>query len=650
MSKETDKKKTTKKLSKEEMKQKRTEEKQRLRLEQEERNRKLESERELAIKLRKAEVAARKEAIKNREPFKGLQINPTVSLFDEAGKEKVGERNWVRFGFDIHPQVTIASSLILILFITLTLMFPTEAQNLFDEILTIITKNTGWFMIFSANVFIIAALFFAFSRYGKIIIGGQEAKPEFTRFAWYAMLLSAGMGIGLLFWSVAEPILHLGTPSPMFDAIEPNSPAAAQAAMASTFFHWGIHPWAIYAIVGLGLAFFSYNKGLPLTIRSLFYPLIGNKIYGLWGNIIDVLSVLATLMGLATSLGLGVSQVNAGLNHLFGIGISTTTQVILIAVITGFATVSVVMGLDGGVKRLSEINMILAGIFLIFVLIAGPTVYLLSGFTQNIGYYIANFMEMSLWAETFRATNWQGGWTVFYWAWWISWSPFVGMFIARISKGRSVKEFIVGVIIIPTVISFLWMSVFGGTAIFQQLNGVSDLTSIIEVDESLALFSMLDNLPISGVLSIVGIILVTVFFVTSSDSGSLVVDHLTSGGKMDSPVPQRIFWAVMEGVVAATLLIGGGLTALQTASIITGLPFTIILLVMIYSLYLGLRQEFLIERAVDQKLQQVTDDHIISEVIQSRVHDEALVDAVTEILAEDAPSDNGEDSSSPHQS
>lgn len=549
-------------------------------------DRRLESERLLAKKLRKEEVSARKEAIKNRKPFKGLSIKPTVSLFDEEGREEVGERNWKGYGFDIHPEVTVTSSIILVAFILITLIFPQEAQLFFENALDVISNTTGWFMIFAANIFIAAALYFAFSRYGTIVIGRKKAKPEFSCFAWYSMLLSAGMGIGLLFWSVAEPILHLGEPSPMFGAIEPNSASAAQAAMASTFFHWGIHPWAIYSIVGLGLAFFSYNKGLPLTIRSLFYPLIGNKIYGLWGNLIEILSVLATLMGLATSLGLGVAQVNAGLNHLYGISINTATQVILIAVITGFATISVVMGLDGEVKRLSEINMVLAGVFLLFVLIAGPTVYILSGFTQNIGYYMANFLEMSLWTETFRDTNWQGTWTVFYWAWWISWSPFVGMFIARISKGRTIKEFIVGVIIIPTTISFLWMSVFGGAAIFQQLNGINDLTAIISVDESLALFALVENLQLSTVLSIVGIILVIVFFVTSSDSGSLVVDHLTSGGKLDSPVPQRIFWAVMEGVVAATLLVGGGLSALQTASVLTGLPFTLILVIMIYSLYL----------------------------------------------------------------
>ncbi|SDB94951.1 choline/glycine/proline betaine transport protein [Pelagirhabdus alkalitolerans] len=594
----------------------------------------LESQRRLEKKLKKAEAEARKRAIKNRKPFKGLQIIPTVSLFDEEGKEEVGENNWQGFGFDIHPQVTIISSVILIAFISLTLLFPSQAETLFENTLEYITTQTGWFMIFVANIFIVAGIYFAFGRYGKIVIGGKGAIPEFSTFAWYAMLLSAGMGIGLLFWSVAEPIMHLDSPSPMFGS-EPYSAHAAQAAMANTFFHWGIHPWAIYAIVGLGLAFFSYNKGLPLTIRSLFYPLIGNKIYGFWGNLIDILSVLATLTGLATSLGLGVSQVNAGLNHLFDIDISVGVQVTLIAIITGFATISVIMGLDGGVKRLSEINMILAGVFLVFVMIAGPTVYVLSGFTQNIGFYIANFMEMSLWAETFRATDWQGGWTVFYWAWWISWSPFVGMFIARVSKGRTVREFIFGVVLIPTIISFLWMSVFGGTAIFQEVNGIGDIAGFVAQDESLALFAMVDNLPISSVLSFIAIILVTIFFVTSSDSGSLVVDHLTSGGKLDSPVPQRIFWAVMEGVVAATLLVGGGLTALQTASIITGLPFAIILLIMIYSLNMGLKQEYEIEQSVSQELKKVADDHVITEVISSAVHDDALVDAVSEVLTEE---------------
>jgi choline/glycine/proline betaine transport protein len=578
----------------------------------------------LAKKLKQAEVEARKKAIKERPPFKGLQIRPTVSLFDKKDRQEPGENNWEGYGFDIHPQVTLFSALILVLFIAVTLLFPNRSKLFFENTMEAITVNAGWFLIVAANIFIIAALYFSLGKYGNIKIGGYDAKPEFSKFAWYAMLLSAGMGIGLLFWSVAEPILHMGTPSPVFGEIGANSPAAAQAAMATTFFHWGIHPWAIYAIVGLGLAFFSYNEGLPLTIRSIFYPIIGNKIYGFWGNLIDILSVLATLTGLATSLGLGVTQVNAGLNYLFGMSMSTTTQIVLIIVITGFATISVVMGLDGGVKKLSEINMVLAGVFMIIILIAGPTVYILSGFTQNIGYYLSNIVEMSLWTETFKGTNWQGGWTIFYWAWWISWSPFVGMFIARISKGRTVREFILGVMLIPTLLSFFWMSVFGGTAIFIQSNGIADLVSSVNIDSSIALFAMLENLPFKQILSFIGIVLVIVFFVTSSDSGSLVVDHLTSGGKLDSPVPQRVFWAVMEGVVAATLLIGGGLEALQTASVITGLPFAIVLLMMIYSIKQGLHQEYEIEEIVRKKMTAVKSEHLIEMMIKEAVNDEAL--------------------------
>lgn len=582
---------------------------------------------EMAKKLKIAEKEARKHAIKNRPQFKGLQIRPTVSLFDESDRVEPGENNWKGWGFDLHPQVTIASSIILFLFISLTLLFPVKAENLFSGILESLTVNLGWFLITIANIIIVAALFFAFGKYGNLKIGGSEAQPEFSRFAWFAMLLSAGMGIGLLFWSVAEPITHLGNPSPMFGNIAAQSPEAAQAAMTTTFFHWGLHPWAIYAIVGLALAFFAYNEGLPLTIRSVFYPIIGNKIYGFWGNFIDVMSVLATLIGLATSLGFGVTQVNAGLNYLFGINISTTVQIILIIVITLFATTSVVLGLDGGVKKLSEINMILAGVFLVFIIIAGPTVYIFSGFTQNLGNYLSNIIEMSLWTETFKGTNWQGSWTVFYWAWWISWSPFVGMFIARISKGRTVRDFILSVMIIPTILSFVWMSTFGGTAIYQQTNGISDLVPIVNEDVSLALFAMLQGLPWTSILSIIGIILVTVFFVTSSDSGSLVVDHLISGGKLDSPVPQRIFWALMEGVVAITLLVGGGLSTIQTAAVITGLPFAIVILLMIYSLNVGLKQEYEVEEIVKKEMLHVRHEYMINDVIEQVVHDDAIINA-----------------------
>jgi choline/glycine/proline betaine transport protein len=580
------------------------------------------SKRSLAEKLRRAEKAARDKAIKEREKFRGLQIRPTASFFDDDAEHKEpGEDNWSGFGFDIHPHVTVASAFVLAVFIISTLMFKEQAASVADSALELISSTFGWFFILAANMFILAALYFAFSKLGRIRIGGKDAQPEFSTPAWYAMLLSAGMGIGLMFWSVGEPMFHFATPSPMFGDIAPGSPQAAQAAMGVTYFHWGLHPWAIYAIVALGLAFFAYNRGLPLTIRSIFYPILGNRIHGFWGNLIDVLSVLATLMGLATSLGLGVKQVNAGLNYLFGVGISPGTQVILILVITAFATMSVMAGLDGGVKRLSEWNMGMAALLMLFLLIAGPTIYILGGFTQNMGFYLTHLAELSLWTETFRESNWQGSWTIFYWAWWISWSPFVGMFIARISKGRTVREFVLGVMIVPTLLSFVWMSVFGGSALFLQASGSADILAAVNADVSTALFAMFEHFPLTQVLSVVGVLLVTIFFVTSSDSGSLVVDHLTSGGKLDSPVPQRVFWAVMEGVLAAVLLLGGGLATLQTAAITTGLPFAVVLILIIYALYIGLSQEVFVEEAVETKLQDVAEEHKLTEAVASVTQD-----------------------------
>ena len=569
----------------------------------------------LAEKLKRVEREARRKAIRERDRFIGLQIRPTASYEDDAEGREPGDTNWTGFGFDVHPHVTFLSASILVLFIVLTLMFKQDASELFKAALSGITSTTGWFMILVSNLFIIAALYFALSKFGKIRIGGIDAKPEFSTPAWYAMLLSAGMGIGLMFWSVGEPMFHYGSPSPMFGDMEPATPEAAQAAMGVTYFHWGLHPWAIYAIVGLGLAFFAYNRGLPLTIRSIFYPLLGEKIYGFWGNLIDVLSVLATLVGLATSLGLGVKQINAGLNYLFEVDISVTAQVTLIAVITGFATLSVLAGLDSGIKRLSQANMILAALFMLFLLIVGPTIFILGGFTQNLGYYLRIFPELSLWTETFRETNWQGSWTVFYWAWWISWSPFVGMFIARISKGRTVKEFVFGVILIPTLLSFIWMSVFGGSALFLQAHNVADIVAAVNDDVATAMFVMLNHFPLAGVLSLAAVMLVTIFFVTSSDSGSLVVDHLTSGGKLDSPTTQRVFWAVMEGAIAAVLLIGGGLATLQTASVSTGLPFAIVLLIGVYSLYVGFSQESYVEDAVQRAVKSAKDEQLVLDAV-----------------------------------
>lgn len=579
----------------------------------------------LSFKLKRVEKKARKDAVENREDSATIKFKKSETWFDPKDREEPGEKNWKYLGLDLHPQVTVISLLILVVFIVVTLSFPERSALMFQTIMDAISENVGWFFILAGNIFVVACLYFAFGRFGKLKIGGAESKPEFSNFAWYAMLLSAGMGIGLLFWSVAEPISHLSNPSPLFGGIAAGSPEAAQAAMATTFFHWGIHPWAIYSLVGLALAFFAFNRGLPLTMRSVFYPLIGNKIYGFWGNLVDILAVLATISGLATSLGLGVSQINAGLNHLFGISISTSIQILLIIVITAFAVGTVISGLEGGVKKLSEINMVLAGIFLLFILLAGPTVYILSGFTQNVGYYLANFVEMSTWTETFRDTSWQSAWTIFYWSWWISWSPFVGMFIARISKGRTIREFILGVMLIPSLISFIWMSVFGGTSIFQQMNGIVDVFKAVKIDESQALFAMLEGLPLKLILSVVAVVLITVFFVTSANSGALVVDSLTSGGKHETPKQQKFLWTSLEGVVAATLLIGGGLTALQTASVITGLPFAMILLIMIFSLNSGLKQEYEMEENIKRVVNRAKEDYEIEDVISEVVKDDALI-------------------------
>lgn len=498
------------------------------------------------------------------------------------------------WGFDAHPFVTPVAGGAIVLFITLTLLFQTQAERFFANLQASTATATDWFFVLVTNFFLGVVLFLAVSKFGSIRLGGPGAKPEFSTSAWFAMLFSAGMGIGLMFWSVAEPIFHFQTP-PTFWEIEPASAEAARAAMGTTFFHWGFHAWGIYALVGLALAFFTFNRKLPLTIRSVFYPLLGDRIYGWPGNLVDTLALLATLFGLATSLGFGVQQINSGLNFLFGVPVNSGLQVVLIAIITGFATLSVVAGLDKGVRFLSEVNIYVAATLMFFVLLFGPTLFILGSFVENLGYYFSVLPALSFWTETFEGTDWQDGWTIFYWGWWIAWSPFVGTFIARVSKGRTVREFVIGVLIVPSLLSFLWLSVFGGTALELVLGGTDRLVEAVTGetgDVAIALFVMLRELPLPWVSAAIGVILVVTFFVTSSDSGSLVVDNLASGGKLDSPVPQRIFWAVTEGVVAAVLLQGGGLQALQTASITTGLPFALVLLVMCYSLYQGLSAEW----------------------------------------------------------
>ncbi|MCC5813264.1 MAG: BCCT family transporter, partial [Leptospira sp.] len=436
---------------------------------------------------------------------------------------------------DIHPPVFIPSLLLIILFISVTLIVGKPMADIFESTKNFITDKTGWLFILGINTFLVFSIYLGFSKYGSIRLGGSDAEPEFSKGAWFAMLFSAGMGIGLVFWGVAEPVTHYATP-PFAKGYTVES---AQRAMNLSFLHWGFHAWGVYAIVALALAFFSFNKNLPLSIRSVFYPLLGDRIKGRIGDVIDILAVLATLFGLATSLGLGVKQINGGLAYLFDIPNNANVQVIIITIVTLIATISVFSGIGNGVRILSEWNMRFAALLLLFVFIVGPTLFILKGFVQNIGNYFNHFIEVSFWSEAYRDNGWQVGWTIFYWAWWVAWSPFVGMFIARISMGRTIREFIFGVLLVPTFLTFLWLTVFGGSAIYLDMQdmaatGSHAFAEQIAGDLSTTLFVFLERFPFSFVGSIIGVLLVASFFVTSSDSGSLVIDSITAGGKTDA--------------------------------------------------------------------------------------------------------------------
>jgi BCCT family betaine/carnitine transporter len=502
------------------------------------------------------------------------------------------------FGLDIHNPVFAISALTIIAFVLVTLAFQDSVGPLYGELRVWLTETLDWFFIGAANIFVLLCLILIVSPYGKVRIGGLDATPDYSYSGWLAMLFAAGMGIGLMFFGVSEPISHYsssvaegagaaGSWAPLAGAAgDPEE--ARRLGMAATIFHWGLHPWAIYAIVALSLAIFSYNKGLPLTVRSILYPIFGEKVWGWPGHIIDTLAVLATLFGLATSLGFGAEQANAGLNFLFDVPVTDASKVILIVAITCVALVSVLAGLDKGVKRLSEINMVLAAILLLFIIIVGPTLAIITGFFSNLAAYIEFLPALS--NPVGRTdTNFAAGWTSFYWAWWISWSPFVGMFIARVSRGRTVREFLVCVLLIPSAASVLWMTTFGGTAISQIVD--TGFTGVADAALELKLFVMLEQLPLTSITSFIGIVLVIVFFTTSSDSGSLVIDTITAGGKTDAPVSQRVFWCSFEGLVAIALLLGGGLGSLQAMAVSTGFPFTIILLMACYAIIKGLSDE-----------------------------------------------------------
>ena len=534
----------------------------------------------------------------------------------EEGKQPqyMEEREYRKlFGLEIYlTPVFVISSIAIIAFVIGSLVFQEGATKLFGALRVWLTTNLDWLFMISTNLVFLFCLVVAISPLGKVRLGGADAKPEYSYLTWLAMLFAAGVGIGLLFFGVSEPVTYFqgGSYSPLGietvydaetvynagnvpDAGDPKVQAAASLGIATTVFHWGLQGWAIYGVVGLSLAFFAYNRGLPLLIRSAFYPILGDRIWGWPGHIIDTFAIFAGIFGLATSLGLGVQQVTSGLNHLFGIPANSLTMVLLIVVITAIALVSVMTGINVGIKRLSQFNLILAFVLLLAVIILGPTLYIFRSISSlGLGTYVMKIVPLSNWIGR-EDTGFFHDWTTFYWAWWIAWAPFIGTFIARISKGRTVREFVIFVLLLPTLLCLIWFSAFGGTAIHQFLTGgYTGVTEKVETyNYELALFKMFEGLPWTTLLSCIGMTLTIIFFVTSSDSGSLIIDIIAAGGKVDAPIPQRVFWCTAEGLVAIALLLGGGLKSLQAASLATGFPFAIVILGMAVCVWIGLSQE-----------------------------------------------------------
>ena len=490
--------------------------------------------------------------------------------------------NWYS---NVNPNVFLSTVLIIGIFIAIVLLAPNAFDLITKQLNHWVTDSFSWFYVLSVAIFLILLIYIATSKMGRIKLGPDHSQPSYGNASWFAMLFTTGMGIGLMFFGIAEPVMHYISP-PTGDA---ETVQAAQLAMQVTFFHWGFHAWAIYTIVGLSLAYFAYRHNLPLKIRSALYPIIGKKIYGPIGDGVDTFATIGTIFGIATTLGFGVTQINSGLHHLFNIEHSASTQLILIVAVTAMASLSVVLGLDKGIKRLSELNLILAIFLLLFVFLAGPTIYLLQTTIQNTGQYVSNLFNMTFNLYAYQSNGWIGGWTIMYWAWWISWSPFVGLFIARVSQGRTIREFIVGVLLIPTGFTLIWMGFMGNAALHSILNeGNTALVAVVQKDSSMALFEFLNTLPFSGTMSFIATILVILFFVTSADSGALVTDYLTAK-KEGSPIWQRLFWAILMAALASILLLAGGLQALQSATILSALPFTFIMLLMCWGLLKALR-------------------------------------------------------------
>ena len=508
---------------------------------------------------------------------------------DDGTRDPFGflARQWRTFTSHMEPAVFIPAASLVVGFVVFGTGFSEAAASAFESAQAFIVDTFGWFYVLSTTILLIGVLTLIFGPAGRIKLGKPDEEPEFPRLTWFTMMLSAGMGIGIVFFGVAEPIQHFAAPP----TTEGGTREAALEAMRFTFFHWGVHPWAIYSAIALPIAFFHFREGLPMAPRSMLHPLIGDRIHGPIGHAVDTLCVVGTLFGVATSLGLGATQINAGLDRLAGAPQVTWVQIVIIAAITLIATVSVVSGIKIGIRRLSEGNIGLMMVLLLFVFIAGPTVFQLDLLVAGLGRFVQTLPGTSLRVAVGVDQGWQADWTLFYWSWWISWSPFVGVFTARISRGRSIREFVLTAMLVPAGLGFLWFAVVGGTGIEAQLSGRADIAASVVENEALSLYELLDLLPLSSVTAVLATLLIVVFFITSSDSGSLVDDMVTSGGDPNPPSVQRVFWAVSEGAVAITLLVAGGLSALRTASLTTGLPIALLLMVGVYGLRRAITRE-----------------------------------------------------------
>lgn len=480
-----------------------------------------------------------------------------------------------------NPYVFFGSLFVLLVMVVYVSIFRVQAQEQMDVAKAWINTNFGWFYVLTVAIILITSVFLFFSRYGDIKLGPDHSKPNYSTMSWLSMLFAAGMGIGLMFWGVSEPIVHFLSPP---DA-KPETIEAARESMKLVFFHWGLSAWAIYAVVAVILGYFAFRHGLPLTLRSALYPLIGNKIYGVCGHLVDIFAVLGTIIGVSTTLGMGVQQINSGLNHLYGLPMGVGIQAILIIVTMILVSCSVFSGLDKGVKRLSELNMVFAILLLLFVLVCGPTLFILQTFMQNMGGYLSGIVSRTFNLYAYESTDWVGNWTIFYWAWWLAWSPFVGSFIARISRGRTIREFIAGAMLVPAAFTLIWMTVFGDTALhFVLYDNYQALADTVSNNYSMGLYTFLEHFPLSSFICFIAVLMVFLFFVTSADSASMVIDMFASNGKTDTPVWQSLFWVVVITVVTIALMYSNGLQALQTASILSALPFAVALLVAMWGL------------------------------------------------------------------